>query len=86
MAEKKNAAKKPTEKKAPQKKKTREIIKGRVIKGALNVRTAPEKAPGNITRVLKDGAQVEIRDTQGDWYQIEDGFVMKEFVEVKEDK
>lgn len=86
MAEKKTAAKKPAEKKAPQKKKAPEIIKGHVIKGALNVRTAPEKAPGNIARVLEDGAQVEILGTKGEWFRIKDGFVMKEFIRTEEDK
>lgn len=86
MAEKK-AAKKPATKKTAEKKaeekKTTEVLKGHVVYGSLYVRSAPKKDPGNITRVLEDGAKVEILDKHGEWYQIKDGFVMAKYIAIE---
>lgn len=89
MAEKKTAAKKPAEKKEPKKpalKKDKILFRGRVINGALNVRTAPEKTDGNIIGVLKNDTSVDILEEKDGWLRIKEGWIMAQFVqETKED-
>ena len=91
MAEKKAAAKKPAQKKTAARKhaakKTGPLFKGRVIYGALNIRTAPELAAGNITGVLKNASPVEVLEAKDGWYRIAEGWIMAKYVEkIEEEK
>lgn len=87
MAEKKAASKKAAGKKTAtaakqaEEKKAYEIFKGRVVYGNLNIRREPKVADGNITGVLKNGTTVEILGEKGDWFQIEDGWIMAKYIE-----
>lgn len=85
MAEKKDAAKKSTAKKASAKKQTKkefEFFKARVVGGNLNIRKEAKMAEDNIAGVLSDGTVVEITGEKGDWYRIEQGWIMKKYIEV----
>lgn len=53
---------------------------GVVVGGTLNVRANPN---GTIVGVLQDGDVIEILAEEGEWYKIENGFVMAKFIEVK---
>ena len=56
---------------------------GTVINGSLNVRRTPG---GEVVNVLKNGENVTIESEDGDWLKISvpyEGFVMKQFVEVR---
>ena len=56
---------------------------GTVINGSLNVRRTPG---GEVVNFLKNGENVTIESEEGDWLKISvpyEGFIMKQFVEVK---
>ena len=56
---------------------------GTVINGSLNVRRTPG---GEVVNVIKNGENVTIESEEDDWFKISvpyEGFVMKQFVEVK---
>lgn len=56
---------------------------GTVINGSLNVRRIPG---GEVVNVIKNGENVTIESEEGDWFKISvpyEGFVMKQFVEVR---
>ena len=88
MAAKKETVKKSTAKKTPTKKQTEkkfEIFKARVVGGNLNIRKEPKVAEGNIAGVLLDGTVVEISGEKGDWYRIEQGWIMKKYIEIEKE-
>lgn len=57
-------------------------MKAIVTGGKLNVRQAPTKAAA-VVNVLEDAAEITILEDLGDWYRIEDGYVMKQYLKKK---
>ncbi|MBP5170297.1 MAG: SH3 domain-containing protein [Oscillospiraceae bacterium] len=65
------------------KKKNTPQLTGVVINGDLNIREQPSKSAA-ILGVLKDGSAVKIIAPHDDFYQIPEGYVMKQFIQVDE--
>ena len=65
------------------KKKTTAQLTGTVINGDLNIREQPSKSAA-IVGVLKDGTAVKIIAPHDDFYQIPEGYVMKQFIQTDE--
>ena len=68
---------------AKKKAETTPVLKttGRVFGGALNIRKEPS-IDSEPLGILKDGEQIEILETVGDWYKIEPGYVMAKWVKL----
>lgn len=58
---------------------------GKVTGGSLNVRQEPKKN-ATVVRVLEDGTDIEILGEEGEWYRIDDGFVMARYISIGETK
>lgn len=51
---------------------------GKVTASLLNVRKEPN---GEIVKTLKANEQVSILGEEGDWYMIDNGYVMKQYIQ-----
>lgn len=51
---------------------------GKVTTSLLNVRKEPN---GEIVKTLKANEQVSILGEEGDWYMIDNGYVMKQYIQ-----
>ena len=52
-----------------------------IVKAKLNVREAPSKE-SKIIKVLESGEEVGILEVENEWVRIQDGYCMKEFLEL----
>ena len=60
---------------------TNQITKTAIVKVKLNIREAPSKK-SKIIKVLESGEVVDILEVENEWVRIQDGYCMKEFLEL----
>ena len=62
---------------------------GKVTATSLNMRKSAD-SDSKVVKVLKEGAEVTIKDTSGNWYKVsaggETGYVYKKYIKVTEEK